>query len=148
MSATVLNTIVTIISIILTWLNGCFLYKTSRHKAEVFKKLKGLELLPYASRFHNIYSEISNKSRLETWNQAGRDSKLIGELNDVLVDYSQVQAAVSEDNLYVLKAEIDSAYNLIDMFSEGHYTSKKNMLEHLRVIDGILQKEVDMFKSK
>ena len=148
MSATVINTIVTIISIVLTLLNGLFLYKTRRHEAEVFKKLKGLELLPYASRFHDIFSEISKKARLETWNQAGRNSKLIGELNDVLVDYSKIQAAVSDANIDDLKTKIESAYNIIDSFSEGHDYAKKNMLELLKGIDDVLQKEVDLFKIK
>ena len=147
MTVTVIDIIVTVISIILTLLNGHFLYKTSRHKAEIFKRLKGFELLPYASRFHSVFSEISKKSRLENWNQAGKNGKLVGELNTLLVDFSKMQSAVSEANKDSLKAKVITAYGKIEVFAEGYDLAKREMLELLRGIDELLQKEVDSFKQ-
>lgn len=147
MTVTVIDIIVTLISIILTLLNGCFLYKTSRHKAEIFNRLKGFELLPYASRFHSVFSEISRKSRLDNWNQAGKNGKLVGDLNTLLVDFNQIQSAVSEDNKESLRAKVTDAYDRIDIFAEGHEFAKKEMLGFLRGIDELLQKEVDCFKQ-
>lgn len=147
MTVTVIDIIVTLIAIILTLLNGHFLYKTSRHKAAIFNRLKGFELLPYASRFHSVFSEISRKSRLENWNQAGKNGKLVGELNTLLVDFSQMQSAVSEANKDSLKEKVATAYSKIAVFAEGHDFAKKEMLELLRGIDELLQKEVDCFKQ-
>lgn len=147
MTVTVIDIIVTLISIILTLLNGYFLYRTGRHKAEIFKRLKGFELLPYASHFHSVFSKISRKSRLDNWNQAGKNGKLVGELNTLLVDFNQIQSAVSEANKESLKAKVAMAYSKIGIFAEGHDFAKNEMLELLRGIDELLQKEVDCFKQ-
>jgi hypothetical protein len=142
-----IGTIATIVSIVLTILNGHFLYKTDCIKKDIFLKIKGLELLPYASRFHSVFSDISKKALLESWNKAGKDGELISDLTSILIDYSQIQSAVSDVNRATIKGEIDTAHNLMDGFSEGHTLAKNRVLSALRKIDDLLQKEVDLFKS-
>lgn len=119
LSATKINTIVTLISIICTIATIFLTIKTWHYKKQVHKKLDAFDLVTFSSEFHILNVEISSKIRTPSSNKGSHHNKLIEELNKKLVDFNNYEKKLPIESQMGVRTNVDYVLNNIGRIYEA-----------------------------
>lgn len=147
-SATQINTIVTIVSIICTIFTAIWAYRTKTIKNELLEKLNSFEIVSYKDRLHKLYLDLSSKIRLKNWNQGGKNNDLLTNLDKELRDFNQFKGKIPSEKQESLKTTINSALQHLDSVCQGYTFSTTPLLKDLDIIDENLNSICNELMSK
>ena len=134
-NSTGINTVVTIISLILTLISWCFnLYQWVRNN-----KLKGritaMELVSYIDDFHNCYVKVNEKVLRKNWYKGAQGADISHELSVVLSDYNRYRNLFDNDECIILDPRYSEAQKLYLSFFGENAEYKDRMIRNLNMID-------------
>lgn len=140
--ATNINSILTVISIVLTILNFIWYWNTKRIRDGFLDKLNGYELISYIERFNTIYLETAKKIRAKDWNKAGKNNNLIDDLESVLRNFNKYEYKIQQNVREGIKTKVLDILKSLTPFREGiaNETDKGLLLSELDSIDESLMK--------
>lgn len=148
LSATQVDTFVTIVSIICTIFTAIWAYRTKRIKNELLEKLNSFELVSYKDRLHDMYIDLSTKSKLNNWNLGGNNNDLLLNIEKQLRNFNQFNGKIEANKQETLKTTIASALEHLDSVFKGYYSFTQNLLSDLDNIDDNLNTICNELMSK
>lgn len=113
------NTIVTLVSIGCVLFSAFFTYRTSRIKKQVYKKIDAFDLISFSRELHLLNLDISSKIRTTSSNKAGRNNKLIDDLNKKLVDFNKYENKLPKEAQLGVRTNVDYVLNNIGKIYEA-----------------------------
>ena len=131
-SATLLNTIVTIISIICTVLSGIFAYRAKKIKKSLSDRMAAFDLVSYSNELHSLYKKVSWSILTTISNKGGPNNSLLEELNSKLDDFIRYESNIP----YVIRIGLNTNINYVS----------SNMW---KIVEGTASpEEIDKWKSR
>ena len=144
-NSTGVNTIVTIIAIVLTvisWVINAIQWNRN-------KRLKGkittLQFITFLDQFHRIYVKIYERIPRKNWYKGAQGTELMHELSLVLSDYNRYRVLFSNDECKEIDSFIGDANKYFSSFFGENDDYKDKMLTCLNTIDkSFQQKKIEL----
>lgn len=148
MDATLVNTVVTVISIVVSLACACYSAYQARaaknYKEGVQRKLNLFELTKYLERFHREMNDFIHASKGVDWNRGRNVEKLQGKLSTLIQDSNLILPMIRESGIEDnIRQEILALKNLLYGEFALLLADKKTILLHLDSIDATLSKYVN-----
>lgn len=148
-----INTTVTVISIICTFLTGIWAKRTKKIKNELQQKLNSYELVSYKDRLHDLYIKLTkiirqNTIRQKEWNKGGKSNEILLSLEENLRDFNKFNKKMPVDKQDNIKVKIASALSRLDSVYKGYDYDTQNLLTDLYEIDDNLNSICNDLMSK
>ena len=142
------NTIVTIISILVTIYFGIGKH---RAKAEVMKLRKYLDykkLEDFAAKYRDTLREYCDKVERPKWNEKVQGKDVAGAIDSVLTEFNTYLPKMQDTTSRRLSNAIDEAKKELIKVRKGNETARDANLLHLNEIDRILNSELEIQGAK
>lgn len=143
-----INTTVTVISVICTFLTGIWAKRTKKIKNELQQKLNSYELVSYKDRLHDLYIKYAKAIRQDDWNKGGKGNEILLNLEENLRDFNKFNKKIPTDKQNNIKAKITSALSHLDSIFKGYDYDTQNLSNDLDEIDDNLNSICNDLMSK
>lgn len=160
MTTTDINTLVTIISIVMTLISwGITIWKwiqakNSRKRLEsvesenlrLLKLMESFEILPDISRFHEVYLKCAQRTKVLGWNKGSKGSDIVNDVDTILRDINKHLPKISVQRKSAIESSSNYALKYINEFVAGTPENSIEMINRLDRIDKILQEEAEYIR--
>lgn len=147
MDATLVNTVVTVISIVVSLACACYSACQARsaknYKEEVQRKMNLFDLMKYSERFHREMNDFIHVSKGENWNKGRNVEELQRKLSTLIQDSNLILPKIKEPLIEdKIRIEVFALKDLLYGECALSIADKKSILLHLDNIDVTLSKYV------
>lgn len=138
-NSTGVNTIVTVIAIILTIISWIITYFQWRRNQKLSGRVTAMELVTYIDRFHYCNIKIKETVLRKNWYKGTSGAEVAHDLSKVLSDYNRYCHLFTDDEKIILDPMYSEANKLLLSFLGENAMFKVQMLNYLNMIDKELQ---------
>lgn len=138
-NSTGVNSIVTLIAIILTVVSWVITIIQSWRNMKLAKRVTAIELVAYIDRFHYTYVKIKERTVKKTWYKGTQGAEMAHELSDVLSDYNRYRNLFTDNEKVSIDSKYAEANKLFHSFFGENQDYIDQMLLNLNSADQDLQ---------